>query len=85
MFELGSRVKDKITGAVGVVIARTLWVTGCTTYGVQVCALKDGIPCDPMWIDEVRLETVKGETIDAGPPSDNGGPHAAPRCNVKGC
>jgi len=72
-FELGEEVKDEVTGYKGIVIGRTQWRTNCNTYGVKSKKLKDGIPQDAVWIDEICLsKTGKGllkikQTITGGP------------------
>ena len=55
--ELGTIVKDKVTGFIGVVMARTEYATGCKQYGTSKQTLnKDGGIDDWLWFDEVRLE-----------------------------
>lgn len=83
-FLLGERVRDKITGLEGVVIGRTAWFTGCTTYGVQPSGLHDGKPLDPQWLDGIRLVPAPGEVGPVRAPSDNGGPSPTPGRQVKG-
>ena len=56
---LGSRVKDKITGFTGIMVATTTHLNGCNRVGVQPIKLKDGIPQDPVWLDEMDVEVVK--------------------------
>jgi len=56
--ELGSKVKDIISGYKGIIVARSEWVTGCKRYGVQAEACKDSKPIDEQWFDEVRLELM---------------------------
>ena len=34
-FEVGQKVKDRITGFQGIIIARTEWLNGCLRYVVQ--------------------------------------------------
>ena len=64
-FELGSKVKDKITGFKGIVIARTCWLNNCNTYGVRSQKLKDGKIQDVEWFDEPQLKIVKQEVFKA--------------------
>lgn len=60
--ELGSIVKDKITGLQGVVMARTTYLTGCAHLGIQPQKLKtDGTVHEWVWIDETRAEVKKGK------------------------
>jgi GH35 family endo-1,4-beta-xylanase len=62
-FALGAQVKEKITGFIGTIMARTEYYTGCLTYGVINNKLdKDGKIKEWEWIDEIRLE-VTGEPL----------------------
>ena len=56
---LGDRVKDRITGLRGIVVARTEWLNYCNRYTVQPEALKDGRPVESCVFDEGDLVTVK--------------------------
>ncbi len=59
--ELGSRVRDQITGFEGVVTGRVEYLTGCAQYLVQPAVKKDsGEWIDARWLDEDRLD----ETAD---------------------
>ena len=61
MIQLGTRVKDILTGLEGVAVARTEWLYGCTRIGIESVDLKkDGKPSDSMWFDEQRVEAVEG-------------------------
>jgi len=57
--EVGDRVKDKLTGFTGIVIAKTEWLNGCSRMGVQSEKLKDGKTMDAEWFDEVQLTVAK--------------------------
>lgn len=59
MIELGSRVRDLITGFEGAVIGRTEWLYGCARIVVEGLELKDGKPHDPQWFDEQRVEELE--------------------------
>ena len=72
-FELGSTVKDTITGFEGVVIRRTEWLNNCATYGVQPRKLVDGKIQEQGNFDEPQLELVPEEKpLDSSPRT--GGP-----------
>ena len=58
---LGSTVRDKLTGFVGVVVCRTEWLHSCVSLGVQGDVLHDGKPTDPVYIDLPRLEVIDPE------------------------
>lgn len=55
-FTVGERVKDIITGFVGVIECRTEWLNGCRRYGVRPQKLgKDGAMPDMVQFDEEQL------------------------------
>ena len=58
-FELGSRLKHKITGFKGVVTGRHEWLSNCNTYSLRPEKLdKEGKPLDTVAFDEPELEEV---------------------------
>lgn len=57
-FELGSKVKCKITQFEGAVVGRSEWLHGCLTYSVKPLELKDGKPQESVGFDEGMLELV---------------------------
>lgn len=83
--ELGTKVKDKVTGYTGIVIGRTEWLYGCRRYTVQSQEMKDGKPVESMAFDEDALEllTTNNEHVRGHKPATTGGPEtrkaAAPR------
>lgn len=80
MIELGSKVKDKITGFEGIAIARFQWLTGCERYEVLPDKLsKDGAPRSSETFDEKRLTVLKGPTKELASVRDTGGPTPTPR------
>ena len=70
---LGDRVKDKVTGFVGIAIGRTEWLNGCTRITVQPEKLIGGKIVDTSCFDEPQLVVVKAKQVDVGP-KDTGGP-----------
>jgi hypothetical protein len=59
MIELGDRVKDQISGYVGITVAITDWIYGCRRLMVQGEALSsDGKPVDIQSFDEPQLTIV---------------------------
>lgn len=62
-FNRGDRVKDRVTGFVGVVVSRADHISGCDTYGLQPEQLKDGAPQKCEWFDEPRLEFVQAGVV----------------------
>jgi hypothetical protein len=74
---LGTTVKDTITGYQGVVTGITFWLNGCTRIGIQSRELKDGIPKDAQWFDEMQLIQIDTEPEPIQP--DRGGPMPDPK------
>lgn len=56
--QLGSTVKDTITGFSGIAVGRSTWLYGCVRIIVQTQELKDGKPIEPQWFDESQLEIM---------------------------
>jgi hypothetical protein len=70
---LGDKVKDRVTGFVGIVVAQTKYLNGCVRCGVQSDKLKDGLPTDSQWFDAPQLTLVKKNVVQTGP-DDTGRP-----------
>lgn len=79
--QLGSTVKDTISGFKGVAIGRCVWLYGCVRVIVQSQELKDSKPVEPQWFDEAQVQviappskaiqkTLEKETTPAGPRND---------------
>ena len=59
-FELGTVVRDKVTGFTGVIVCQSKYLTGCNRYSLQDQKLgKDGKPQDWVAFDEDQLDSVK--------------------------
>lgn len=58
MIELGSKVRDNVSGFEGIVIGVTHWLTGCDRYVVQAPS-KDGKRPDPDSFDERHLKVLE--------------------------
>lgn len=56
--ELGKKVKDKVTGLKGIVVARSEHLNMCNRYLVQPSVDKDMKVPDGWWIDEMQLEVI---------------------------
>lgn len=62
--ELGSTVRDKITGLEGVVMGRTEYLTGCAHVGIQrKLKESDSLIPDWQWVDERRVSVVSGTEV----------------------
>ena len=78
-FELGSEVKDKVTGFKGIIKGRSQYLSGCNTYGIQSQKLKENKPQDWIWIDEDYLTLIKNKKITLKDEKDfiqKGGPNS---------
>lgn len=75
--ELGSAVKEKVTGFKGIVVGKTEWLNGCIRFGVQSPNLHDGKPVDIQWFDQADLVVVKKAAVTATPKKP-GGPQQDP-------
>jgi hypothetical protein len=63
MIRLGQKVRDVVSGASGVAIARTEWLYGCLRITFQPPLDKDGKPCDSICVDEEQLEVLDQDPI----------------------
>ena len=59
MIELGDKVRDRISGAVGITVYRTEWANGCIRWGIQPPVDKDGKVPDMVSVDEQDVEVVQ--------------------------
>lgn len=77
--KLGDKVKDMVTGYVGVAIAKTIWLNGCVRFTLQSDKFHDGKPVDTLCVDEPQLEVVGQGTVDKPEFAEpSGGPHPKP-------
>lgn len=77
--ELGDRVKDKVSGYIGVVVAVTTWLNGCARMGVQAETVKKNEqPKDAAWFDEFQLKLVRKGIVKTVS-RDTGGPRSEPQ------
>jgi hypothetical protein len=57
--QLGDRVKDRVTGFKGIVVARSEYLHGCRRVGVQAEKLEEGKPTDAQWFDEPQVDVME--------------------------
>jgi hypothetical protein len=83
--QLGSKVKDRITGFEGIAIGRHVYLTGCNKITVQPQGLDDkGKRREAEWFDEQSLELVAAPVLGAfvdkpeGATAATGGPAEQP-------
>lgn len=75
--ELGTKVKHKINGLIGVVVGRTEWLHNSVTYSVSRSELdKDGKPHDHIGCDEDSIEPI--QKVHKDTVVETGGPVQAP-------
>lgn len=77
-FELGQRLRDRVSEVEGIVIGRIEYLNGCTQYALKPKKLKDGKVLDAEWIDSQQVELVD-EGIDIKPKRTGGSSALAPR------
>jgi len=70
--ELGSKVKSRCVGVIGIVQSRSENLYGCNRYFIQPPAGEDMKVPDGYWFDEEDLEFI--EQMINRTPSTNGGP-----------
>lgn len=63
LFNVGDRVKDRISGLTGIVMSRAEHLFGCCRYWLQPEEAKDGKPVDGCWLDEAALVLVQEGVI----------------------
>jgi hypothetical protein len=79
--ELGSTVKDKITGFQGIAIGRTVWLNGCVRIGIQRAQIgKDGKIEESQWLDEDQLIVIDRKYLMCK--KETGGPMPDPTLNL---
>jgi len=61
--ELGDRVRDTVTGFVGIYAGCTRWLTGCDRITIEPETLRDGKPGEMASFDETRIELVKKSVV----------------------
>ena len=63
MINLGDKVRDRVSGLEGIVVARTNWLNGCIRFTIQPQELKDGKPVDTSWFDIEDMELVRSNVL----------------------
>lgn len=78
MITLGQKVKDIVSGFVGIATSRVEYLNGCVQYGVRAKIDKDGKCPDVQYIDQEQLEVV-GKGLTAKPKPTGGDMSDRPR------
>lgn len=72
MINLGDKVKDKVSGLVGIVVTKLEHLNGCVQYAVTP-PMKKGSTEMPSWnIDEEQLELADKKTVKVKKSRDGG-------------
>ena len=71
--ELGSKVKDVVTGLVGIAVAKIVYMNGCVQYGVKA-QISEAALKEAEYIDEGQLEVVDDGVIDIINKEEDEGP-----------
>lgn len=75
MVTLGDEVKDKVTGFLGIAVARHTYLQGCNRISVQPSVDKDGKNQESCTFDEPQLIVIASQKVVAGDDSGaTGGP-----------
>lgn len=76
MANLGDRVKDPISGFVGIVVGRAEFLYGCVQLSIAPQETKDGRVLDTVWLDEDRVVVMKTGVfaMPGSAPARAGGP-----------
>jgi hypothetical protein len=72
MIDLGSEVKDSVSGFTGIAVSKHSYLNGCTRITVQPKVDKDGKLPDPQTFDEPQLKVISDKKIKGK--NDTGGP-----------
>lgn len=59
MINLGDEVKEKVTGFLGIAVARISWISGCDMIRIQPKARKDGTIDEARDFDEPLMDIIK--------------------------
>lgn len=80
-FKLGKEYKDKISGFVGIAVAKTEWINGCIRITLSPKLDKDGKFQDSVCLDIEQLEATGNEVtlvLRDGPGGEPGVPAREP-------
>ena len=61
--KLGSKVRDKVSGVVGIAVAKTEFLNGCIQYNVQPRVGKDNKIPEEIGIDIESLEVIQTKKV----------------------
>lgn len=58
MIRLGDKVEDRVTGLVGIAVARIEYLNGCVQWCLQPRVAEDAMKIDSHYIDEGQLKRI---------------------------
>jgi hypothetical protein len=78
--QLGSEVRDRVTGFAGLAVAKTVWLGGNTLVMIEPTRLHDGKPVDSHSFDVDRVELVQkaDPPVSKSSSARSGGPQRDP-------
>ena len=84
MIQFGDKVRDRVTGFEGIIIAKTEWFNGCIRYMVQPQDVKDGKMAEAQAFDEEQLDVVTPQAVErrqrqTGGPAPDPQQHPSPK------
>ncbi len=79
--QLGDKVKDTITGFIGIAVARTIWIQGCDRITVQPLVNKNNNLEESMSFDEPSLIVISKKKTPKKR-DDVGGPRPEPKLST---
>ena len=59
MIKLGDKVKDKVSGLIGIAVEKREYLNGCIQYVVQPKIAKDNKMADAWSMDQEQLESLE--------------------------
>ena len=59
MIKLGEKVKDEVTGLIGIAVAQCIYLNSCVSFEVQPRLDKDGKWTKSKWVDESQLIIIE--------------------------
>ena len=71
-FDLGTRVKDRVTGYEGTITARIEYLNGCLQYCVEAKLDKEGKIQKHQYVDEGQLKFIAGPALKLSGKKDEG-------------
>lgn len=75
-WDLGDRIRDRISGFEGIAIGHTRWLNGCTRWLVAPEKLHENKPIEAQWFDTEQLQLV-AKLEDFVTDDSHGGPPTA--------